>query len=628
MLAYDDYEGTFQVKAVGDRGSVHETSYRFNGFYVRPILTLSKALQGQFGTLQGTIPGADKYIDIYEIAPKSVTAFIHSAATRWCVAPKSEIHTAFAGLINKAFVCPEPPPADAGPGESRSVGAWMYKRTNDFERTGYEVRISVHSRQAAGGGANLILHTHAMTQGQNTYYQTQTRTSPHVGHMQFSIHDEGEAQLSVSTGGFFWITSHQAIGKPFGIEDISLAFDGSADYRTKDCSIGFTTASDTAYHLDYHFRIGGKIKIEAALEPVDAQEASWAPKPDDLRKYKLTLKDPGPESVQAVRFTLLETSAHPGIATNAGNHVLGSTCPDCDTRKTEVSGRTVDMGGVGGNSVSVPRAYFFYNPCPIDSLPDMFFRSGENEGYELGPEAVSPKGLKYTVSQQIVKKTGIGATETVSLRVKDGAAAAKLQAEIMVGGLWYPATPVGKTASGDAQALLLPLDKDANGIHDDFQTIWGVDNPAGDSESHPGGKFYGDGLTVFEEYRGVSIQGRHKRLSPLHKDLFVHDYSGLFTSALAAAAMKYQGHGIDVWALRQAEHRRDVVNWQAASHKAGEQYMLVIMTLAQTPGLDLGGYGGIASTVGPPTETAQHHRHVLGPPGRHVRRLDRGQPGP
>jgi len=232
----------------------------------------------------------------------------------------------------------------------------------------------------------------------------------------------------------------------------------------------------------------------------------------------------------------------------------------------------------------------------------VFFRDADNPGYEMGDQAVS-QGLTYTLGPQILKKTGIGQTETVAVMVKDGAASAKLQAEIMVGGLWYPATAAGKTASGDAKALLLPLDKDGNGIHDDFQTIWGVDNPAGDSESHTGGKHYGDGLTVFEEYRGVYIQSRHKRLSPLHKDLFVHDYSGLFTAALAAAGMKFQGHGIDVWALRQSEHRRDVVNWQAVPAKAGDQYQIVVMTLAQTPGLDLAGYGGIASDVGPPTET-------------------------
>jgi|GEM_PF-4150209 len=357
VLAYDDYEGTFQVKAVGDRGSVHETSYRFNGFYVRPILTLSKAKQGQFGSINGTIPGLDKYIDIYEIAPKSVTAYIHSSGARWCTSSGgSEIHETYTGLINKAFVCPEPPAPTENPAERYNLAAWMYKRTNDFERTGYEVVLRVRSRQAVGEAAVLHLHTHAMTRGQDTRYGRTPQTREGIGHMQFTTQEQGEAQLSVSKGGFFWTTSPRVIGKPFGIEDISLAFDGSADYRTRDCGAGFTTASDTAYHLDYHFRIAGKIKLEASLEPVDGQEASWSPRPNDVRRYKLTLKDPGPESVQAVRFTLVDASAHPGIATNAGNHALGSAWPDCGGRKTVVSGRTMAVEGATGKPVSVSRA--------------------------------------------------------------------------------------------------------------------------------------------------------------------------------------------------------------------------------------------------------------------------------
>ena len=601
VLSYDDYEGLLEVKAVGDRGGVHQAFFRFNGFYVRPILTLSKALQGQFGTLGGKTPGVDKYLDIYEIAPKSITASIHSAADRWCVADSSEIHESYSAVIAKAFVTPEPPPSETDPRDRFDIMSWMYKRTNDFERTGYEVSIRVHSRQAAGGAAFLQLHTHVMTSGQNTRAGRVPEARSGIGHMQFTTMDK-PVKTSVDLGGFFWEPSHREIGKPFGIEDIGLVFDGSETVPTRFCAGGWTTKSDTSYHLTYHFRIAGKKKIEAVLEPTDGLEASWAPLPGQKRTFKLTMNEPGPEEIQAVRFTLLEASAHPGIATNAGNHILGVTCTDCGKRKTEVSGRSLTMSGYNGQIYSVNRAYFFYNDCPIDSLPDLFFRDQDNTGYEMGEGAVS-EGLTYTMSPQIIKKTGLAKTETVTVIIKDGAASGRLQAEIMVGGLWYPAGAQGKTAAADGLSLMLPLDADHSGIHDDYESIYDVHNPDGDSESHRNGKFYGDGLTVFEEYRGVYVQGKHRRLSPLHKDLFVHDYSGEFTASLAEAARRYKNQGFDLWVIRQNEHLKDVINFKA-DHKAGDQYILVLMSTAQTPGLDMGGFGGVAFELGPPTSRA------------------------
>jgi hypothetical protein len=81
-------------------------------------------------------------------------------------------------------------------------------------------------------------------------------------------------------------------------------------------------------------------------------------------------------------------------------------------------------------------------------------------------------------------------------------------------------------------ALAIPKDDNANHIADEWESWFGLDNPdefADDDNRPRGDGTNGDSIALFDEYRGFHIRGRHERLSPATKDLFVQDASDLGT---------------------------------------------------------------------------------------------------
>lgn len=84
----------------------------------------------------------------------------------------------------------------------------------------------------------------------------------------------------------------------------------------------------------------------------------------------------------------------------------------------------------------------------------------------------------------------------------------------------------------DRTSLALPLDDNGNGIADAWERKMGIAGrrygPDCDDDSVPAGQAgRGDGLALWEEYRGFMVQGVHHRLSPWVKDVFVRDANGI-----------------------------------------------------------------------------------------------------
>ncbi|MGD8237017.1 MAG: hypothetical protein PVH68_00570 [Armatimonadota bacterium] len=117
----------------------------------------------------------------------------------------------------------------------------------------------------------------------------------------------------------------------------------------------------------------------------------------------------------------------------------------------------------------------------------------------------------------------------VVIRAKDWGAYGKLQAtaRLNLGGTQVH-VPAIHEATG-MPYLTLPKDEDDNSVADEWQRRNGVGNTGGeaDDDRQPEGRGPGDGLSLYEEYRGLRIQGQHERLDPTIKDLFVYDEHGL-----------------------------------------------------------------------------------------------------
>ena len=83
----------------------------------------------------------------------------------------------------------------------------------------------------------------------------------------------------------------------------------------------------------------------------------------------------------------------------------------------------------------------------------------------------------------------------------------------------------------------------ANGIPDAWERLYGVLlDPAGDLDTGPAATSRtGDGLSTFDEYRGAMVGGKHVRLDPLQKDLFVYVVTGQCPTATTPASLLLAG---------------------------------------------------------------------------------------
>lgn len=149
---------------------------------------------------------------------------------------------------------------------------------------------------------------------------------------------------------------------------------------------------------------------------------------------------------------------------------------------------------------------------------DMIFDPSANYGYEI----TSSGNPDWFVA------TGSGsAPRMITMQAKDYGAFAKLKARVKIDGNWYDASCEGWSNF----YINVPYDLNNNKIADK----WEDDNlvsgfPAeNDEDNIPFGQATdGDGMTIYEEYRGFQIftaemTSRHVRTDPLKKEMFVID---------------------------------------------------------------------------------------------------------
>jgi len=159
--------------------------------------------------------------------------------------------------------------------------------------------------------------------------------------------------------------------------------------------------------------------------------------------------------------------------------------------------------------------------------------------------------------------------------------------------------PVSVSYRGSQEPISIPLDDDENHIADAWEEQQGLRSKPGetDDESEPvGNGFPGDGLTLYEEYRGFAVQGAHRHAVPTKKDVFVCDETGRLEKGIALFETITD---LKVHRLAKAEFPKSrVIN---AHHSAGPHVVDQhgVRIISGPSGLAVGVKGDDAS-VGPP----------------------------
>lgn len=165
-----------------------------------------------------------------------------------------------------------------------------------------------------------------------------------------------------------------------------------------------------------------------------------------------------------------------------------------------------------------------------------------------------------------------------------------------------------KVRGKETEDLDIPKDDNQNHIADAWEQANGVSGYAADSdnENDPVGKgfsFRGDGLTLYEEYRGFRVQDSHECGDPKKKDVFVCDDTGGHI-AVSGINLFEQATGLKVHSLRKEELgslRIINKNGSGDTHSVDQHGILIVDGKAGTdpytaPATPSGDYGPPAMT--------------------------------
>ena len=155
-------------------------------------------------------------------------------------------------------------------------------------------------------------------------------------------------------------------------------------------------------------------------------------------------------------------------------------------------------------------------------------KKDSTDSFDLKIEPENNDSLKVAGDGQSAE-SAMGLNEsTVTITAHDWAAYGKLKVTVVFDdGSGDTAHVLGDSSK---QELVIPKDDNDNHIADFWEKHYpgGASDPKTDDDLTPiGNGDKGDGLSLFEEYRGFRVQGKHIRTSPIEKDLFVRDDDNL-----------------------------------------------------------------------------------------------------
>ncbi|MDH4271263.1 MAG: hypothetical protein OEW18_04730 [Candidatus Aminicenantes bacterium] len=253
----------------------------------------------------------------------------------------------------------------------------------------------------------------------------------------------------------------------------------------KDVSRPWLPASWSGrWEVEYTLAFSPETELEAVIVPPENYE-SWLPTGDKdedtpslaplVVRAELRLKDKPekePSERAKFKFELLETSKEPGLCLNA---------PQKDKAKKS---------------------------------SDLKIRQKEN------PE------LKIEDDGQSATSKEFGSADVVVIGSYDWGAYAKLKVTAILEN--EQELTAHLEGESEKQEMVIPLDENDNRVADGWEkekNVYGQNLPADwdGAEEPQGQKAPGDGISLYEKYRGFEFEGIHERLDPNYKYVFVHD---------------------------------------------------------------------------------------------------------
>lgn len=141
--------------------------------------------------------------------------------------------------------------------------------------------------------------------------------------------------------------------------------------------------------------------------------------------------------------------------------------------------------------------------------------------------------------------------------------------------------------------ITLPKDENNNQVADEWEIEQGVYqknySTFWDGETQDNNNHDGDGLTLYEEYRGIIAKGQHRRLNPKVKDIIIANTSqqkldeaiGFFSKACNGSIVP-----IEVKAGDELDVNNPIVNKNSDFAKSGDQYGIVLKIVNNLMGDD------------------------------------------
>jgi hypothetical protein len=203
--------------------------------------------------------------------------------------------------------------------------------------------------------------------------------------------------------------------------------------------------------------------------------------------------------------------------------------------------------------------------------------SNSTDGFDLKIEPKSNASLKIAGDGQSAESSEGPDESNVTITSHDWGAYGKLTVTVVFDdGSMVNAHVLGKST----QELTIPEDDNGNHIADAWEKLYplGSLDAKGDDDLYPtGDNSLGDGLSLYEEYRGFRVQRKHIRTNPLGKDLFIRDDDNLYPKARDYFIQS----GLIVHLLREEESGLEdgatnpwVINLNRGFATRGQQHLL------------------------------------------------------